>query len=202
MIHVNEKKTIAFLLCTSIFLLTLGLYTAFASITFANPNRGVVTYDVYFSEASTNKNVDNNVIVTNNRIDLGVTFKNYGEELVAHTTLNNDGNMDTKLNSLLTTNLQDIVVGRSEITGSVYTLYDYISFQVYYEHDSEINDIKTPQNMQVGDMLRKNTSNNVAIKVQLKNDYSLSKDQKYVFEKVYGKELNLNIFVEATYLEA
>ncbi len=200
--HVSEKKTIAFLLCISIFLLTLGLYTAFASITFANPKQGLVTYDVYFSEVSTNKDVENKVIVNNNRIDLGVTFKMYGEEVIAHTTLNNDGNVDTKLVDFLTTNLQDIVVGRSEYTGNTYTLYDYISYQVYYEYDSEINDIKTPQDVQVGDMLRKNTSNNIVIKVQLKNDYSLSKDQKYVFEKVYGHELNVNIFLEATYLEA
>lgn len=199
--HVNEKKTIAYLLCISTFLLTLALYTAFASVTFANPNHGLITYDVYFSEVSTNKDVDNKVIVNNNRIDLGITFKKYGDKLVAHTTLNNDGNVDTKLNSLLTTNLQDIVVGKSDKTGNTYTLYDYLSFQIYYEYDSDINSVQVGQDVKVGDYLRRNTSNNIAIKVQIKNDYSLSKDQKYVFEKVYGNELDVNLFIEATYLD-
>ena len=92
--HKNEKRTIAYMLCISILLLTLGLYTAFASVSLANPTVGPVKYDVYFSEVGTNNKVKSNVIVTNNRIDMDIIFNEFGQEFIATTSLNNDGNVE------------------------------------------------------------------------------------------------------------
>ena len=199
--HKNEKRIIAWLLCISIFLLTIGLYTAFSSISFANPSNGPVKYDVYFSEVGTNKELDNRAIVNNNRIDLGMTFTEYGQELHAVTNINNDSDVDTKLAELNMTKIEDVVVGKSDITGIEYKLSDFISFRIYYEQDSEVNDLKTPNSVTVGDMLRRGTTGNVAIKVALKEEYQLTKDQKHVFEQL-NKELNVNLYIEAIYLEA
>ena len=200
--HKREKKTIAYLLCISIILLVIGLYTAFASISFASPSRGPVKYDVYFSEVGTNKDVDNRVIVNNNRIDLGINFTFYGQELIANTSLNNDSDVDTTLAELYMTNLEDIKVGKSDITGIEYSLSDYISYRVYYEFDSEINNIKAPNSVTVGDMLKKNTTNNVVIKVAFKEEHQLTKDQIHVFEKQLNREIDVDLFLEAIYLEA
>lgn len=199
--HLNEKKIIACLLCLSIMLLTIGLYTAFASITFASPSHGPVKYDVYFSEVGTNKDLESRAIVNNNRIDLGVTFTDYGQVLLSTTSLNNDSDVDTKLAELFMTRLEDVKVGKSDITGLEYSLNDFISFKVYYEFDSDINNVKTPNSVTVGDMLRRNTANNVIIKVAFKEEHQLTKDQKHVFEQL-NKELNVNLYLEAIYLEA
>ena len=200
--HKREKKTIAYLLSISIILLVLGLYTAFASISFASPLNGPVKYDVYFSEVGTNKDVQNKTIVNNNRIDLGLTFNEYGQEYVSNTSLNNDSNIDTKLEELYMTKLEDIEVAKSDKTGLVYNLNDYVYFKVYYEYDSEINEIESPKSLTVGDLLKKNTTNNLIIKVGLKEEYQLTEDQKYVFENQLNKELDVNLFLEVIYLEA
>ena len=208
--HKNEKRTIAYMLCISILLLTLGLYTAFASVSLANPTRGPIKYDVYFTEVGTNNKVMNNVIVTNNRIDLSMLFKEYGEELIAYTSLNNDGNIDTKIDKLLKTNLNDIEVGESDKTGNVYTLADYLSFRVYYANDNEKNNIKAINNVVENDIIKGGTNNNIVIKVALKNEDQLTEDQKHVFKKLRTIEvdnklynaLDVDLYIEVICLEA
>jgi len=196
----NEKRIIAYMLCISILLLTLGLYTAFASVSLANPTRGPIKYDVYFSEVGTNNKIENNVIVTNNRIDMDLVFKNYGDEFIATTSLNNDGNVDAKISKLLKTNLEDIKVGKSYKTGNTYTLFDYLSFRIYYANNNEDNNILAVNNVLENDLVKSNTNNNIIIKVALKNEEQLTEDQKYVFKNSYG--LNVNLFIEAICLEA
>ena len=197
----NEKKTIAYLLSISIILLVLGLYTAFASISFASPLNGPVKYDVYFSEVGTNNDVLNRTIVNTNRIDIGLTFNEYGKEYIANTSLNNDSNVDTKLNELKMTNLEEVKVAKSNVTGIEYTLNDFIYYKVYYEYDSQINSIEAPNSIKEGDLLRRNTTNNIIIKVGIKEEHQLTKDQKYVFEHQLNKELDANLFLEAIFLE-
>jgi hypothetical protein len=197
----NEKKTIAYLLSISIILLVLGLYTAFASISFASPLNGPVKYDVYFSEVGTNSDVLNRTIVNTNRIDIGLTFNEYGKEYIANTSLNNDSNVDTKLNELKMTNLEEVKVAKSNVTGIEYTLNDFIYYKVYYEFDSQINSIEAPNSIKEGDLLRRNTTNNIIIKVGIKEEHQLTKDQKYVFEHQLNKELDANLFLEAIFLE-
>ena len=197
----NEKKTIAYLLSISIILLVLGLYTAFASISFASPLNGPVKYDVYFSEVGTNSDVLNRTIVNTNRIDIGLTFNEYGKEYIANTSLNNDSNVDTKLNELKMTNLEEVKVAKSNVTGIEYTLNDFIYYKVYYEYDSQINSIEAPNSIKEGDLLRRNTTNNIIIKVGIKEEHQLTKDQKYVFEHQLNKELDANLFLEAIFLE-
>ncbi len=197
----NEKKTIAYLLSISISLLVLGLYTAFASISFASPLNGPVKYDVYFSEVGTNSDVLNRTIVNTNRIDIGLTFNEYGKEYIANTSLNNDSNVDTKLNELKMTNLEEVKVAKSNVTGIEYTLKDFIYYKVYYEFDSQINSIEAPNSIKEGDLLRRNTTNNIIIKVGIKEEHQLTKDQKYVFEHQLNKELDANLFLEAIFLE-
>ena len=197
----NEKKTIAYLLSISIILLVLGLYTAFASISFASPLNGPVKYDVYFSEVGTNNDVLNRTIVNTNRIDIGFTFNEYGKEYIANTSLNNDSNVDTKLNELKMTNLEEVKVAKSNVTGIEYTLNDFIYYKVYYEYDSQINSIEAPNSIKEGDLLRRNTTNNIIIKVGIKEEHQLTKDQKYVFEHQLNNELDANLFLEAIFLE-
>lgn len=197
----NEKKTIAYLLSISIILLVLGLYTAFASISFASPLNGPVKYDVYFSEVGTNSDVLNRTIVNTNRIDIGLTFNEYGKEYIANTSLNNDSNVDTKLNELKMTNLEEVKVAKSNVTGIEYTLNDFIYYKVYYEYDSQINSIEAPNSIKEGDLLRRNTTNNIIIKVGIKEEHQLTKDQKYVFEHQLNNELDANLFLEAIFLE-
>ena len=197
----SEKKTIAYLLSISIILLVLGLYTAFASISFASPLNGPVKYDVYFSEVGTNNDVLNRTIVNTNRIDIGLTFNEYGKEYIANTSLNNDSNVDTKLNELKMTNLEEVKVAKSNVTGIEYTLNDFIYYKVYYEYDSQINSIEAPNSIKEGDLLRRNTTNNIIIKVGIKEEHQLTKDQKYVFEHQLNNELDANLFLEAIFLE-
>ena len=198
--HKNEKRIIAYMLCISILLLTLGLYTAFASVSLANPARKPVNYDVYFSEVGTNNKTESNVIVSNNRIDIDISFKELGEEFVATTSLNNDGNVDTRLAKLNKTNLEDYVVGRSLKTGKVYTLLDYLSFRIYYSNDNEDNNITAVNNVVENDLLKSKTNNNITIKVALKNEHQLTEDQIYVFNMY--KKIDANLFIEAICLEA
>ncbi len=197
--HKNEKRTIAYMLCISILLLTMGLYTAFASVSFASPARTSVDYEVYFSEVGTNNKTKSNVIVSNNRIDIDIAFEKLGEEFVATTSLNNDGSVDAKIVQLNKTNLEDIVVGRSMKTGNVYTLADYVSFRVFYTNTNEDNNVTAINNVVENDLLKSKTNNNITIKVALRNENQLTEDQKYVFNEF---RINANLFIEAICLEA
>ena len=197
--HKNEKRTIAYMLCISILLLTLGLYTAFASVSLANPANSAITYDVYFSSVGTNNKTKSNVIVTNNRIDIDVSFKEYGEEFVAATSLNNDGNVNLKIDKLIKTDLEDIEVGKSIKTDKVYTLADYLAYRVYYTYDNEENNINAINNVVENDLLKSKTANNITIKVALKNEEQLTQDQKDLFEDLGG--INASLFLEALCLE-
>ena len=197
--HKNEKRTIAYMLCISILLLTLGLYTAFASVSLANPTNSAITYDVYFSSVGTNNKTKSNVIVTNNRIDMDLLFKEYGEEFVAATSLNNDGNVNLKIDKLNKTNLEDVEVGKSIKTNKTYTLADYIAYRVYYTYDNEDNNIKAINNVVENDLLKSGTANNITIRVALKNEDQLTQDQKDLFDDLGG--IDVNLFLEALCLE-
>ena len=112
--HAKKKKTIPILLILLIVFTGITIFsskylikTLFpAPLNYDELAQAVVKincYDASGKEYKTGSGVVfpyNNVIVTNNRIDLSMLFKEYGEELIAYTSLNNDGNIDTKIDKL------------------------------------------------------------------------------------------------------
>lgn len=206
----KEKRTIGILLSMSFVLMFMALLTI--TSTFAKPveKENLKDWNVQLSEPVIKKGNSTKVKVNHDRLDFEIGLKEFGERFEFITNIKNDGDFDAYLSNIKMTNLKDIVIGKSNKTGTTYYLSDYVSYKVNYLENNRDNNIRVNAPLKRGDKLKSKTMNKILVTVKYKDKESLSEDELYVLknnvlqETINNKEylpLNINLYLNTVFQE-
>lgn len=202
----NINKWIGRFCAVAAILVAVGVFTISNTFGVLSGKSVARKWDVYFTEPFI-EGESGRVIISNDRIDMGIALKESGDTYSFETSINNGGQFDAKLDLFEVTNLEKIKFGTSTTTGKTYYLSDYVKFDVYYEEDNLLNGIRSGAPMKRGDRLVSGSNNKVRVTATYISYDNLTDDQIRVLKDNATKEngylvINANISISAVYQEA
>lgn len=195
----RSNKVFSSLFAFSSILLAVAFFTISNSFSLPSAKTAYNDWDVHFSEPIT-QGAEGKTIVANDKIDIRVSLKNSGEAYQVFTNISNDGDVNARITDISMTNLANMKVGTSDVTGRTYYYSDYVSFTANYLSNNQVNNIIVDTPIKVGDVINRKTNNEVLITVKYKDFDRLTDDQIEVLksniemvDNYYVINLNLNV---------
>lgn len=168
----KDRHLITILLYGAIFLIVSALFTISSTMALPKENNHI------WNVTLTNMTTDNSTIISHeNEINGQINLKDFGEFTTIQTNITNNGNIDAVIEGIYFTKLNEIVVGKSNVTNKVYSLDDYVETYISYLNDTKKNNITTGDKVKKGNKINSKTSNKILIKIKYKDIKDLTEDQ-------------------------
>lgn len=194
-----SNRVFSSLFAFSSILLAVAFFTISNSFSLPGAKTVYNDWDVHFTEPIT-QGAEGKTVVTNDKIDINVSLKNRGDTYQIFTDLENAGDINARITGINMTDLSNMKVGTSDITGKTYYYSDYVSFTVSYLNNNQINNIIVDTPIKIGDTINRKTKNGILITVKYKDFNRLTEDQIEVLksnikmiDNFYVINLNLNV---------
>ncbi|MCH5167213.1 MAG: hypothetical protein J1F35_04895 [Erysipelotrichales bacterium] len=198
--YLKGNKLISHLFAISSILLAVACFTITSSFAFPDNVSALKKWSVYFEEVI-EKDLNGDVFVKNNYLTVNASLNQTNNIYKFITNIKNDGAYDAKLSDINITDISNVSIGTSELSGITYYLSDYVDIYIKYKEDNKSNKVIEGNDLSLGDILDKNTSNSLIFSVKLKDESNLTEDQISVLNAKPNGNLNFSLSIGVNYIE-
>ena len=198
--YLQGNKVISHLFAISSILLAVACFTITSSFAFPDGVSALKKWNVYIEETE-EKDLNGDVFINNNYMNINVSLNQNNNIYKFVTKLKNDGSFDAKLSDIDITDISNVSIGTSKLSGITYYLSDYIDIYIKYKEDNSLNKVIEGNDLSLGDALIKNTSNSVIISIKLKDESNLTEDQISLLNSKPNGNLNFSLSIGLNYIE-